>query len=136
MSLRVTTDEYVTFLAKTGKAESVTSQPVPAKKSKYGNVKTTVDGFTFDSKAEASRYCELKLQQQVGQIHLLTVHKVFPIALFGDRICNYECDFTYFKDGKRVVEDVKGHDTDVYKIKKKLMRVVNDIEIVEIRKRR
>lgn len=32
-------------------------------KSKYNNVKTVVDGITFDSKAEARRYQELKFMQ-------------------------------------------------------------------------
>ena len=32
------------------------------KRSKYGNVKTVVDGFTFDSKKEADRWLVLKAQ--------------------------------------------------------------------------
>ena len=34
------------------------------KKSKYGAVKTSVDGQTFDSKKEADYYCNLKLRLQ------------------------------------------------------------------------
>lgn len=30
---------------------------------KYHNIKTTIDNIKFDSKAEANRYCELKLLQ-------------------------------------------------------------------------
>lgn len=35
---------------------------------KYGAKKTVVDGVTFDSKAEARRYQQLKLMQQAGEI--------------------------------------------------------------------
>lgn len=38
------------------------------KKSKYGAVKTSVDGHTFDSKKEADYYCDLKLRLQ-GRRH-------------------------------------------------------------------
>ena len=32
------------------------------KKSKYGAVKTAVDGHTFDSKKEAEYYCDFKIE--------------------------------------------------------------------------
>lgn len=38
------------------------------KKSKYGAVKTSVDGQTFDSKKEADYYCNLKLRLQAAEI--------------------------------------------------------------------
>ena len=38
----------------------------------------------------------------------------------------------YKKNGKLIVEDVKGMKTDIYKIKKKLMAYINKIEIIEI----
>ena len=45
----------------------------------------------------------------------------------------YIADFTY-TDRKRgfVVEDVKGKRTDVYKMKKKLMKDIYDISITEV----
>ena len=38
------------------------------RKSKYGNIKTRVDGILFDSKKEAKRYLELKLLEKAGRI--------------------------------------------------------------------
>ena len=35
---------------------------------KYHAIKTTVDGITFDSRAEARRYRELKLLERAGVI--------------------------------------------------------------------
>ena len=37
-------------------------QEKTARKSKYGAIKTQIDGITFDSKKEADYYAELKLQ--------------------------------------------------------------------------
>jgi hypothetical protein len=38
---------------------------------KYGNRKTEIDGYLFDSQAEARRYKELKLMQAAGEIDTL-----------------------------------------------------------------
>jgi hypothetical protein len=46
----------------------------------------------------------------------------------------YIADFTYFDDtkgGEFIIEDVKGFKTDVYKIKKKLMKHFHNVEILE-----
>ena len=37
--------------------------------SKYGAIKTVLDGIKFDSKAEARRWAELRLLERAGQIH-------------------------------------------------------------------
>jgi hypothetical protein len=41
---------------------------------KYNAKKTKLDGFTFDSQAEARRYQDLKLMHEAGEIHKLRVH--------------------------------------------------------------
>lgn len=84
---------------------------------KYGAKKTTVDGITFDSKAEARRYQQLKLMQQAGEIIGFTRQPSF-ILLGGVR---YMPDFLVrHKNGKIWVEDVKGFETQAFKIKRKL----------------
>lgn len=94
-----------------------------------GNELTTIDGYTFDSQAEAKRYEELKLSVQAGAISDLQVHPVYELqAAFRDasgarhRSIRYEGDFGYTEGGRAVVEDVKGHRTEVFKIKEKLFR--------------
>lgn len=104
--------------------------------SKYKAVKTTVDGITFDSKKEAKRYGELKLLEKAGQISHLRLQHKWPLEINGFLICTYKCDFYYhehFKDGgwDEVVEDVKGMKTPIYKLKKKLMKAIHGIEILE-----
>jgi Protein of unknown function (DUF1064) len=112
--------------------------------SKMRNVKTVVDGITFDSKWEAHRYTELKLLQMAGQIVRLQWQRPFALVVNDMLVCQYIADFVYerkeqFGTGEswqRVVEDAKGFRTREYAIKKKLMKACLGIDIVEIRKRR
>lgn len=118
--------------------------------SKYGNRKITIDNITFDSTGEGLRYKELKLLEKTGQITDLQLQKKFIIVpeirepdTIGPRggrkkgkliqsAAYYVADFVYFdKNGKLVVEDFKGYKTDLYKLKKKLMKYIYDIDIKE-----
>ena len=112
---------------------------------KYGNVKTVIDGITFDSKAEAKRYGELVLLQKAGHIKQLQLqvpfvlwHGVkFPGAKRLTPACRYIADFVYFEmitDGlmHTVVEDVKGMRTAVYKLKKHALKALHGIDVREI----
>lgn len=113
---------------------------VPIKKvepyNKYRNKKVVIDGITFDSKKEAYRYGILKLNQAAGLIRNLKLQVSFPITINNVHICDYRADFTYDKpvlDGESqfVAEDVKGIKTPEYKLKKKLMLAVYQIQIKE-----
>lgn len=102
--------------------------------SKLHNVRTSVDGITFDSLLEARRYGELKIEVMASTITDLEVHKPFSLNVNGIHICDYESDFVYRRDGKFVVEDVKSKPTvtRLYRVKKKLMRAIHGIEIQEV----
>jgi hypothetical protein len=104
------------------------------KKSKYRNVKTEVDGIKFDSQAEARRFTELRHRLDAGEIQHLTLQHKYPISVNGMKICTYIADFLYLdvKRGEHVVEDVKGVLTPMYRMKKKLMKAVHGIDIVEV----
>ena len=107
---------------------------------KYGNRKTVVDGITFDSRKEATRFAELKLLQRAGEI--FDLQRQVPFTLIPkqtrdgkviERPCVYKADFVYKdKDGTEVVEDVKGVCTKEYRIKKKLMLWQFGIVVKEI----
>lgn len=98
------------------------------RKSKYRAVKTTIDGITFDSKKEAARYKELKLLEKAGEIKDLglqprfTLQESFKHEGKTQRSITYIADFIYWDEKAKatVVEDVKGHKTQVYGIKKKM----------------
>ena len=102
--------------------------------SKYKNVKTTLDGITFDSKKEATRYAELMLLQRSGLIQNLRLQVSFELIpkQAGERAVRYIADFVYDENGETIVEDVKGVRTDVYRLKKKLMLKVHGLRIKEV----
>lgn len=110
---------------------------------KYHNQLTEIDGIKFHSLKEAERYTILTLMEKSGGISNLELQKKYVLipkipAVKGvcpaSRECCYIADFVYLdnKTGKTIVEDVKGIRTEVYKIKKKLMRYVHGIIIPEI----
>ena len=100
--------------------------------SKFGNVRTTVDNIVFDSKAEARRYSELMLLFRAGVIRNLELQPEFPFVLNGKKLFTYRADFAYFEGEKRIVEDVKGVKTPVYRLKKKLIEAVFNVHITEV----
>jgi len=102
-------------------------------RSKYGAVKTTVDGIRFDSKQEAARYQELLLLVTAGEIRALELQPRYPLMVEGQKVGTYVADFRYHvvAEDATVVEDSKGMPTPVYKLKKKLMWAIYGIVIHE-----
>jgi hypothetical protein len=102
------------------------------RRSKFGNVRTEVDGIKFHSKKEAARYEVLRDMQAAGSVTNLRLQVPFRLFVNGKLVCKYISDFVYTNaDGVEIVEDVKGRLTDVYRLKKKLMKACLDIDIVE-----
>ena len=109
--------------------------------SKYNSRKTVVDGIVFDSKKEAKRYTELRNMLEEGKITDLRLQvpfelvPSFSIEIDGKvkkrRNIRYIADFVYYESGHKVVEDVKGRKTDIYKLKKKLFEYKYKVTIKE-----
>lgn len=106
--------------------------------SKYNNRRFNADGYSWDSKAEYRRWCELQLLKTAGAISQLIVKPKYvllkPFTRDGVRYrgITYIPDFRYRMDGKDIVEDVKGTKTAVYKLKKQLLLAqYPDIEFLE-----
>ena len=92
---------------------------------------TTADGITHDSKTEAQRWEELKLMQKAGEI--CGLKRQVSIGLTGrdgpimtdsgkqQRV--YKADFVYVDNalGITVIEDRKGHETEVFNLKKAIL---------------
>ena len=93
---------------------------------KYRNKKTQVDMYVFDSIAESRRYKELALLEKAGEISELTLQPKFLLQESFKkngktyRKIEYIADFMYKEKGKIVIEDVKGKETEVFKLKRKL----------------
>ena len=103
-------------------------------RNKYGARKVkSPDGQVFDSQKEYSRWGVLRLLERAGKISDLKRQVSFELIpkQNGERACSYIADFTYWQDGKYVVEDCKGYRTEGYKIKRKLMLWVHGIKIHE-----
>ena len=110
---------------------------LPNSTNKYRAIKTTVDGYEFHSRREAERYLILRQLQKDGIITDLKLQVPF-VLIPSQIICGqkqqgvtYKADFTYTEDGRLVVEDSKGFSTKEYRIKRKLMKFIHNIEVVE-----
>ena len=105
--------------------------------SKYKNVKTVLDGITFDSKKEATRYAELMLLQRSGLIQNLRLQVPFELIpkQQGERSVKYIADFVYTENGETVAEDTKSEITranPTYILKRKLLLWVHGLRIKEV----
>ena len=110
-------------------------------RSKYHNRKTK----GFDSAKEWRRNQELETLQRAGEISELNRQVPFvlmPSFAITDettkqgfrtiREIRYIADSTYrLKNGKRIIEDVKGMQTEVFKIKRKLLERKIALGVIE-----
>ena len=98
---------------------------------------------TFDSKKEATIYTELRLRQKAGEIKDLRIqvpYELIPKQKLTsgkiERSVKYVADFVYEEDGETKVVDVKGYRGGaayaVFVIKRKLMKWVHNIEVIEV----
>lgn len=108
-----------------------------ARQHSHKRVKIVHNGvpYTLDSKREYEVYQELALLEKAGEIRSLEIHKRFELIPPNEdfRGISYESDFCYqdsIKDcnGKRIwfkstqVLDVKGWQTEIFKLKEKMFR--------------
>ena len=90
--------------------------------SKYRNRKTVVDGITFDSAAEARRWEVLRMLERTGAVSGLERAVSFPLYVQCVEVGRYVADFVYFWPNRdRVIEDVKGVQTAVFRLKARIM---------------
>ena len=122
--MRWTEEQYQEFI---GKKKGLPVEPQSQRKSKYNNQKTVVDGIKFDSKKEAEYYCQLKLLKQAGEIRDIGLQQKYTLQPGFEKNgikyqpITYIADFVITNnDGTTEVVDIKGVETQVFKIKKKL----------------
>lgn len=98
-----------------------------ASQSKHRAVICEADGIKFRSKKERMRYIELCALRDAGECWFL---RQVPFHLPGNT--KYVIDFIIFwKDGKTTFEDVKGHRTPMFIMKKKQVQSLYPIVITE-----
>lgn len=101
------------------------------RQNKYGAKSVEIDGHRFMSKREALRYGELKLLEIAGRITELKLQPVYPICKNEVHICNVILDFSY-RDPITLaltIEDVKGMDTPISRLKRKLLKAFYDLDV-------
>lgn len=109
--------------------------------SKYNAKKTEVDGIKFDSKAEADFYGYLKYLKKSKMISSVERQKRIVILPSYEiegrkvRAVHYIADFviTYI-DGEVEYVDVKGYETDIFKLKKKMFESMYGTSLRKARK--
>ncbi len=95
-------------------------------KHKFHATPSTYDDIRFDSKKEANYYLDLKKRVESGEV-LFFLRQV-PIHLPGN--VRYVVDFLEFhNDGTVHFVDVKGVETPMFKVKKKLVESLYPIKI-------
>lgn len=103
------------------------------KRMKYRNVKTVIDELTFDSKKEAAYYSKLKLLQKSGEVLSFELQPKYLLTINGVKCGFYKADFKVeWKSVITRIVDVKGIKTPVYQLKKKLVKALYDIDILEV----
>jgi len=109
---------------------------------KYRAQPVEVDGIRFDSRREARRYGELKMLERAGDIRNLELQPEYPIRINGEVVralptkagakgkpLKVKLDFAYFEGNRRVVEDTKGVDTPVSRLKRALVQHIYGVEV-------
>jgi hypothetical protein len=101
--------------------------------SKYHARRITIDGESFDSQMEYSRFRMLQLQERAGDIRNLKRQPRYDLVVNGVNCGYYKADYEYdlVTTGEHIVEDCKGFKTPVYNLKKKLIKALYGIEILE-----
>lgn len=106
--------------------------PAKPRRSKYNAIKTEYNGVTYDSKKEAKRAVELDYLLKAGEIKNLGRQIKFPVEINGKHVFTYHADFAYeTAAGEKVVEDVKGLETTVFKLKAKCIEAYYGFKIIK-----
>lgn len=108
------------------------------KESKYKAKKCIIDGHEFDSYIEAKFFIYLRERLLKGEIINIRLHPKYVLQEKFEkngrtvRPITYISDFeVHYRNGKVVVYDVKGNETDDFKIKKKLFDYkYRDMELI------
>jgi hypothetical protein len=115
----------------------------PSRPNKYRNkpVRDEMTGKWFPSQKEYGRWRVLRIREIAGEVRHLKTQVAFLLVVNGVTVATYRADFVYEElqgtkgkkssSWRRVVEDTKGVRTELYKLKRLLMKALYGIEILE-----
>ena len=96
------------------------------KANKFGACQSTVLNTTFDSRAEAERYLLLVSRLQAGEISNLVIQPKYELQPAfrrngkAERAITYTADFEYSETGQVITEEVKGFETEAWRIRRRM----------------
>lgn len=92
---------------------------------KYNAVRQTYGGYNYHSRAEADYAAELDLRLKGKDIKGWERQFKISIDYNGQHICNYYVDFRiHHNDDSYELVEVKGMETETWRLKRKLLEVV------------
>ena len=102
--------------------------------SKYGAKSSNYNGIQYHSKTEAGYAADLDLLKKAGEIKEWSRQIKISLDVNGRHIANYYCDFRVVtKDGSIELHEVKGFETEVYRLKRLLLEATYLKEHPEIK---
>lgn len=109
-------------------------------KNKFNAKKTTVDGIVFDSKKEAAYYLKLKqltkATNEKDRVKQIEFQPRYNIIVNEKKIGFYKADFKVYYSDRIEIIDVKGLKKgaayQLFKLKKKLVEAIYNINIIEV----
>ena len=92
---------------------------------KYKNINQVYNGIRYDSKLEANRAKGLDLLVKAKEIKKWIRQVTLPLYFNEHKICNYRIDFVLFEnDGSYTLEEVKGMELPLWKMKWKILEAI------------
>lgn len=92
---------------------------------KFHNNRTEYNGVIYHSAKEAKYAAELDLLKRAGEVKEWFRQVRVPLCVSGILICTYVVDFMYRdRDGKETYVEIKGAETQTWKIKWKLFNAL------------
>jgi len=106
----------------------------PKRKNKYGAVKQTYNGFSYDSKFESEYAMELDWRLKAKDIKSWERQKTIELRVHDKKICTYKIDFIiHHHDGTKEYVECKGFETAVWRLKWKLFIAIFEKEHPDIK---
>lgn len=105
------------------------------KRHKFNAKPVREDDRFFASKLENKYYNHLKFLQKTGDVLFFTRQVPFELDFKNTRVTRYVADFQVFwTDGNISFVDVKGRETDVFLMKKKMVETQYPVEITIVKR--
>jgi len=95
------------------------------KRNKFNAKKQNYNGKNYDSQKEANYAMELDWRKKAGEIKKITPQYKLDLTVNGIHIANYFMDFKVeLIDGTIEMHEVKGFETDLWRIKWRLAKAI------------